>query len=1027
MPALTGRDADLLFGLLAVRLAFVTEDQLVEAIADLVLHPDLDFPLLLRSRSGMSDDAARAVLVASETHTRMEGEAGAAVGKLAPPRRVLDAWRGLKHNPSTAKTLLMPSKHGTAHPRPAEPAVVSGQAAVPGERALVMTQPPDRKYVLGSELGRGGIGRVVEAYDTDIERSVALKLVLEDAPPEALERFRWEGRITGRLEHPNIVPVHEVGVLPATKEAFVAMKRIVGKDMLAVIHDGSWKLRRLVEAFRDVCRGMAYAHSRGVVHRDLKPANVMLGDFGEVLIVDWGLARLVSEKEHKTKSRPRQTTKKVKRVGDARSSKLTMEGQVLGTPSYMPPEQALGRLDEVDARSDVYALGAILYEILAKVPPFEDPNPWEVIKLVTSRDVKPPSMYFTVPPELDAICLKALSKKKEDRYPDAGALAAEIDAYLEGTKERERREKLAGEQVAKAKEEIEKWRRLSAESRGEVEKSRKMSEDVKAHAPLAKKKELWELQDRAHALERQSLRAFAEADAALTSALSNVPDLPEARELKAQVYWDKFLEAEASGDERAAILHRQVVERHDDGSFADRLRGDGTLEVRAQAYACRCLEAGRKVKPDELAVLGYHPWSGRLLAQKGSEGLKELEPEEPLTLKVHSAACRPEPVEKAKVWAFRYVEMDRALVPVTVGAGKPKVPEGVVAKLFPDSPYRPKGSGQYLGETPIPKRAWPMGSWLLIVVAEGKAPIAAPVRVGRQEVVSLDLTLFEETELPQGFIPVPAGDFLPGAHGRPGDARRSLDDFLIARQPVTCAEYLEFLNALPRKEAVARAPRPEESAEPYWPLTESGWAIPTEAWLSKARAEERGHAGRLRMAQADWDAGWPVLSVSWNDAAAYARWAAARTGRAILLPTEDQWEKATRGPDGRAFPWGNHWDAVRCNCAESHADGMRPVPIGEFPTDESPYGVREVCGNVREWCLNDPGGRRYRDWRVARGGAWNAGSGSATPSRRFGWAATHIDPGLGLRLAALVRLGEVDRSKASAARDRDSGSGIRGA
>ncbi|MCC6740819.1 MAG: serine/threonine protein kinase [Planctomycetia bacterium] len=278
------------------------------------------------------------------------------------------------------------------------------------------------RYSLGRILGRGGVARVVEAMDADLGRQVALKVLDAKAPRPAVMRLQHEARTTGQLEHPNIVPVHELGVLPATGEAFFAMKRIVGRDMRQVIREAAWSPGRLIEAFRDVCRAVAYAHSKGVIHRDLKPANVMLGDFGEVLVVDWGLAIAVGPRVASGDATPLEAAK--------RNLRRTPAGYVQGTPSYMSPEQAAGSTEEIDERTDVYSLGATLYEILAGRAPFESGSPAETMRLVLAGDLTKPSMYRTVSPELERICLRAMALRREDRYGSVVELGTDIEDYL---------------------------------------------------------------------------------------------------------------------------------------------------------------------------------------------------------------------------------------------------------------------------------------------------------------------------------------------------------------------------------------------------------------------------------------------------------------------------------------------------------------------------------------------------------------------------------------------------------------------
>ncbi|KAF0241825.1 MAG: serine/threonine protein kinase, partial [Planctomycetota bacterium] len=673
---------------------------------------------------------------------------------------------------------------------------------------------------------------------------------------------------------------------------------------------------------------------------------------------------------------------------------------VMGTPEYMPPEQASGDVAAIDARSDVYALGAILYEILCGRPPFEGNSSLEILSKVVSASPEPPSAALRrrasesparpgaagaaaapawpeVPQDLESACLRALARKKEDRFPDAAALAAELDAWLEGSRERARRRALAEEETARAAELREAWKGRLQEARQARAEAEQAGRSVPAHAGKDLKRPFWEAQDRAAEIERAAVRALTEARGALSAALANAPELGAARRLQAEIYWDLFLEAEEAGDRKGMQVNRQLAERFNDGALDARLRGDGRLTFRARAYSCGCLTAGRLVPAAEMSVLGYHPWSGRRLDGFPVDDERAFEPSGDVRVRVHAAACRAEDVAGAQVWVFRFEELDRLLVPVTALEGGRPVPEAALDALYGDSPFRPRGPGLHLGATPVERRAIPMGSWLAVVVAPGLQPARVPFEIGRLEGVEVVLSLFAAGEVPADSCPIPGGAFrYQGDRGNPNSGPEEmleLDDFFLSRFPVTCAEYLTFLNDLARTDAEGAAKRvPRETGEKghYWPrLPEGGFAIPTAEWLAANPPELRRKASRLQHAPEDWRTDWPVMGVSWTDAMAYARWLSARDGSLRTLPHEDQWEKAARGVDGRIYPWGNHLDPSFCNCQLSHPQSMRPSPVGAFPPDESPYGVRGMAGNSWDWNLNDAG-PTYPGMRPGRGGSW---------------------------------------------------------
>jgi serine/threonine protein kinase len=250
------------------------------------------------------------------------------------------------------------------------------------------------KYRLLGELGRGGMGTVYLAEDTMLERRVALKVVATAAAaPEAVERMLREARILAGLEHPGIVPVHDAGTLPDGR-VFYAMKRVDGARLDAL--GPTLPLAERLRVFQRICEAVAFAHARGVVHRDLKPENVMVGPFGEVLVMDWGVAKILADAAPSAEAR----------ATPARAGSGTEEGTVVGTAEYMAPEQAEGAIERTGPRADVFALGGILAFLLR--PETSPPKP------------------------LAAAVAKAKARLPEQRYENAQELSDEIQRYREG-------------------------------------------------------------------------------------------------------------------------------------------------------------------------------------------------------------------------------------------------------------------------------------------------------------------------------------------------------------------------------------------------------------------------------------------------------------------------------------------------------------------------------------------------------------------------------------------------------------------
>ncbi|MFO1011153.1 MAG: serine/threonine-protein kinase [Planctomycetota bacterium] len=345
-------------------------------------------------------------------------------------------------------------------PNVSQPADVSLEARASARRfleRLAARTPETERYEDHGEIARGGMGSIRRVQDHVLRRTLAMKVLLEredDDDPDAassaeilLARFLEEAQVTGQLDHPGVVPVHDMGVDEKGRVWFT-MRLVKGRNFEEIIElvqkgEEGWTRTRAVQSLHRVCEAMAFAHSKGVVHRDLKPANVMVGRFGETYVMDWGLARVADRPEtvevrvtpHAEDSSTVLRARDVDAASTSASPQLTMAGSIVGTPAYMAPEQARGAIEEVDERSDVYAVGSMLYHLLAGHRPYVPPGTKRnAIEVLRALQAGPPERIVArdVPPELVAICEKAMAREKRDRYADMLALGDDLQAYLEG-------------------------------------------------------------------------------------------------------------------------------------------------------------------------------------------------------------------------------------------------------------------------------------------------------------------------------------------------------------------------------------------------------------------------------------------------------------------------------------------------------------------------------------------------------------------------------------------------------------------
>ena len=446
---------------------------------------------------------------------------------------------------------------------------------------------PDRYRVLGL-LGAGGMGEVWRVEDTRLERTVAMKVVRGDlsSRPRLVERFEEEARLCAGLQHPAIVPVHDLGVTRDGRLWFT-MRELRGETLrryLERVHaastddtwgadDEGWTLRRLLSCFEQVCEAVAYAHARGVVHRDLKPDNIMVGAFGEVQVLDWGVATLVQEDEA-----PRRGS--------------------VGTPAFMSPEQARGRAYLQGPKTDIYALGATLYVLLTGHKPYHRTKPSEVLLEVISGP--PPSVRRAhgrpIAPELVELVERCMARSPDDRPDTVHEIARSVREHLDGL----RRADAARDRM----DEVRPLADLAHELRRRALRLRRDAEAQLAplppHAPVTEKRTAWALEDRAAELEADAALQEARFVQGLHEALQ-LAELPEAHRLLAEHHKAALVDAESRGDRRAATAAELRLRAHDRGQHASFLDGVTELRLRTDPPGARWL-VERLVEQDRVLV-----------------------------------------------------------------------------------------------------------------------------------------------------------------------------------------------------------------------------------------------------------------------------------------------------------------------------------------------------------------------------------------------------------------------------------------
>ncbi len=716
--------------------------------------------------------------------------------------------------------------------------------------------PPGLGLVPKGVIGQGGTGWVFRAWDPLLERDVAVKLARPEGGQTARETLLEEARVTTRIQHPAVLPVHRVVDCDGT---LCVVYQLAPRTNLEDVLHGN--LRHLLAGVAPQARmriaqeaagAVVRAHALGVVHGDLHPGNVVLGPAIEPYILDWG--------------------------GIGRG-----DGEFSGHPGYAAPERLRG--DPPTPAGDVYAMAVLSWELVTSTR-LRARHPDEDLGAFVARwqegDLVLPQADLH--PALEEVIRAGLAPNPDAR-PTAPAFVDRVHRYLTGQADLQAREQSAQRLLAAGRDLLEDHRDLNERIEAEQKVAAVQRAKVPEHAPVPQKRSLWEAEDRVAQLFVEQETTWVTAVESAFHAWTLSPTAPEARGLLAELWWTRFLQIEGGGgpSEVATALARLAT--FDDGRYARALQTPATVSL----------------------TVGFGP---------------------------------------AQATVYRLVERDRVLVRERVDTA------------------------------PLPwtRRELGPGSWVLEIDSVGCETVTYPISLRRREHHKGSVALHPPGSSGDGFVRVTAGPFRMGAAPltrqtawRPGGrgplrtfhaggdplARNpvescspTLRDLYVGRTCVRSDAYLAFLNDLGHAEAAGHVPGEaglHDEYRPYWERRRGTWVLPE-----------------------DWDPAWPVVAVSLDDAHAYAAWRSARDGRPLRLLTEEEWEKAARGVDARAFPWGPAFDPTFAHMRQSRPGAPKPAPVGTYPLDRSVWGCLDMAGGVREWTTSPYDHAQV----VVRGGSW---------------------------------------------------------